>query len=247
VTRQVSGKFLGKPGGGILLVGIFLALIIMALWGPCQGQAAPVGDRVAKESAEAALVTAAAQRDFPKFLSAALKDDQGKGYGFKPGDGPSTVSLGPPIRVYGLDSSMGDKVLKSSKIADLVVPVGEWIFPVVAGPEYRTLFGVRLMGGEWKGAYLGNPVLARKLQDLRRAWHNKEGDSFRLVSCPDPRGFLFTVTTEKEENLTPLIKLPLGKGQVLAPPDDLRNLKKAKETLAGLAAYWKAAAQTQGQ
>ena len=189
MTRQVSGKFFGKPGGRILLVGIFLALIITALWGPCQGQAAPVGDRVAEESAEAALVTAAAQRDFPRLLSAALKDNKGEGYGFKPGDGPSTVSLGVPIRVYGLDSSMGDKVLKSSKIADLVVPVGEWIFPVVAGPEYRTLFGVRFMGGEWKGAYLGNPGFARRLQALRGAWDTKGSDSFLLVSCPDPARF----------------------------------------------------------
>jgi hypothetical protein len=201
--------------------------------------AAAVPDR-----SEAAL---AAHRDFPAFLSAALQDNLGRGYGFAPGDTSTTVALGAPLRVYGLDSSLRETNWEGKSIATLVTPVGEWMFPVLVGREYRTIFGVRLIEGHWRGAYLGNPSLARQVRELRIAWGGRKRDRFLLVSCPSPRGFLFALPDERPDNLTPLTVLTLHKNRALVPPINLRELAPASDTLRRLAEYWRSPEQPNSQ
>lgn len=182
----------------------------------------------------------AAQRDFPKFLTAALlkKAD----YGFKPDDTQANVSLGEPIFVYALPPEIiADLTVDGANLVSLIEPAGEWIFPVQVSNEYRTLFGVRLRGNgkEWKGSYLGNSDLAGKLQGIRLAWSAGDVDRFKLVSCVSPRAFFFISLDVPYANLTPVTMISLDSGEKMEPPSQWKEVRPAQIALEILKAYSK--------
>jgi hypothetical protein len=190
--------------------------------------------------------TAAANRDFPRFLKGAWL--QKIDFGFKAQDEQNDVSLAAPILVYSIDEEIVGKLNREEDLASAVELIGELIFPVQVKQEYRTLFGVRLHGDEWRGAYLGNPYLAASLQGIRKAWTSKDGDSFKLVSCIQPRSFFFIALHTAKPNLTPVTRVSVGKDKTLVPPADWKSVTDAKPVLEALKHFWKteAAAENRG-
>jgi len=181
---------------------------------------------------ECAAVMTAAKVDFPGFLEAAWP--QKTDFGFHKDDTMESVALVTPICVYGIDEEVSKLVRDGKSLATVVQPVGEWIFPVMAGKAYRTIFGVRLVGGKWKGVYFGNPYLAKSFGGLRKVW----GNGFRLLSSTDPRGFFFIVPENKKPNLTPMTRVVLNNGKILVPELDWHSLQKAQDVLDALDSYW---------
>ncbi len=188
----------------------------------------------------------AARRDFPKFLTAALK--RGSDYGFLPTDVAESVALAEPIPVYSLTPPTGAGLSPDGRdLYGAVAPAGEWIFPVAVSNAYRTLFGVRLRGSGWKGSYLGNPVLAANLQGIRCAWSTNGVDRFDLLSCVNPRGFFFSVPGHTPPNLTPALPVIQPPALSLSPPSDWAAVTPAHTLLASLNAYWAQQAQEEAE
>ena len=183
------------------------------------------------------LVTAAANRDFPGFLASAWS--RKVDYGFKETDEQNDVSLAEPVLVYSIDEEIVGKLNREEDLAAAVKPIGELIYPVQVKQEYRSLFGVRLRGDEWRGTYLGNPYLAASLQGIRKAWASKDGDGFKLVSCVQPRSFFFIALHANKPNLTPVTRVSLGSGKYLAPPPDWNSITPAGVVLESLKSFWK--------
>ena len=181
-------------------------------------------------------VIAVSQRDFPSFLAAAWSSKEE--YGFQPEDREGSVSLARPVRVYGIDEETAMRAGPSRDLYNELDPVGEWIFPVQVGGTYRTLFGVRLLDGKWRGTYFGNPYLAKSLQSIRHAWSSKDEDSFHLVSCVRPRSFLYIVRDGAYPNLTPVTPIALCGTNAVLPPRDWRNLKTSKDMIDVLMSVW---------
>jgi len=192
---------------------------------------------------EAAAI-AAAERDFPGYLDAAWKSKTD--YGFRTDDDQADVSLASPIPVFALrrDAITPDRAPAS--IVDILEPAGEWIFPVQAQGAYRTLFGVRLTDKGWKAVYLGNPYIAKALQELRAAWNANGADDFRLISSFHPRAFLFSVPGSAQLNLTPLTAVVDNGQQYFLPPSDLRALVPYEKTIATLFRYWEDSGEISG-
>jgi hypothetical protein len=188
--------------------------------------------------------TVAANRSFPGFLKGAWP--QKTDYGFKAEDEQNDVSLAEPILVYDIDAEIVGKLNREEDLASAVKLIGELIYPVQVKHEYRTLFGVRLRGDEWHGAYLGNPYLAVSLHGIRKAWSSKDGDRFKLVSCIQPRSFFFIVLHADKPNLTPVTRVALGGGKYLAPPPDWNSITPAGSVLESLKNFWKSDANANG-
>ncbi len=189
--------------------------------------------------------TVAANRSLPKFLKGAWP--QKTDYGFKAEDEQNDVSLAEPILVYSIDEEIVGKLNREEDLASAVELIGELIYPVQVKQEYRTLFGVRLRGNEWHGAYLGNPYLAASLQGIRKAWTSKDGDRFKLVSCIQPRSFFFIALTADKPNLTPVTRVSLAGGKYLVPPPDWNSITPAGVVLESLKSFWKSDANGIGQ
>ena len=181
-------------------------------------------------------VTKAAKVDFPDFLKAAWA--QKTDFGFHKNDTITSVVLDTPICVYGIDEEVSKLVRDGKPLASVIKPVGEWIFPVMVGTTYRTIFGMRIVADKWKGVYLGNPYLAKSFEGLRKAWGGKQGDKFKLLSSTDPRGFFFVVTGNKNPNLTPVTRVVLNDGKLLVPELDWRSLQKTHDVLEALDSHW---------
>jgi hypothetical protein len=188
--------------------------------------------------------TVAANRDFPRFLKGAWS--QKTDFGFKAEDEQNDVSLAEPILVYSIDEEIVGKLNREGDLASAVEPIGELIYPVEVKQEYRTLFGVRLRGDEWRGTYLGNPYLAASLQGIRKAWSSKDGDGFKLVSCIQPRSFFFIAMHADKPNLTPVTRIATGGGQFLVPPTDWNSTTPAGVVLESLKRFWKSDADVNG-
>lgn len=249
-----------RKGGGLilsqLLVAIFAVLIIgsllFAVWAvkASKSKQSPVSETPKSKQSPASepskqepllnvqLATSAANRDFPRFLKGAWP--QKKDYGFKVEDEQNDVSLAEPIRVYSIDGEIVAKLNRAEDLAAAVKPIGELIYPVQVKQEYRTLFGIRLRDGEWRGTYLGNPYLAASLQGIRKAWASKNGDGFKLVSCIQPRSFFFIALNTDKPNLTPVTRVAIGSGQYLVPPADWKVITPAETVLEPLKSFWKA-------
>lgn len=179
----------------------------------------------------------AAQRDFPKFLDAAF--EQKSGYGFLPDDTQESASLAEPVFIYDLNAEKARALTGDySNLAAIFEPAGEWIFPVQVAGEYRTLFGVRFFGSAWKGAYLGNPYLAKSIQGIRSAWSDKGIDRFKLISCVNPRAFFFNIPSEQEANLTPVTVIALASGERVLPPEQWCDLRPASKVMHIVQSYW---------
>ena len=189
--------------------------------------------------------TVAANKSFPRFLKGAWP--QKTDYGFKAEDEQNDVSLAEPILVYSIDEEIVGKLNREEDLASAVELIGELIYPVQVKQEYRTLFGVRLRGDEWRGTYLGNPYLAASLQGIRKAWTSKDGDGFKLVSCIQPRSFFFIVLHADKPNLTPVTRVSLGGDKYLAPPPDWSSITPAGGVLESLKSFWKSDANGIGQ
>lgn len=180
-------------------------------------------------------VKSAANRDFPSFLDAAW--GQKEDYGFETADEKKNISLGQPVCVYGLDQATVETIKNADELISNLKPVGEWIFPVCADDSYRTLYGVRLRKNEWRGSYLGNPYLAKSLQDIRKVWSKNQHDKFILVSCVQPRSFYFNATEEKL-NLTPITPITSNRCDSIQPPGDWKNITPLKVVLKSLKCFW---------
>lgn len=194
--------------------------------------------------AELSQVSAAAKKEFPKFLSAAWSSKEE--YGFRHEDKKESVSLAKPIRVYGIDEESAARTGPEHSALDVLDFVGEWIFPVQVDDQYRTLFGVRWRDGEWRGTYLGNPYLAKNLESIRRIWSFAGEDGFRLVSCVQPRSFFYTVDRAAFPNLTPMTPIALGGPNALSPPRDWRNVIASRDTIDALLQLWRQQHAEQG-
>jgi hypothetical protein len=189
--------------------------------------------------------TVAAKKSFPGFLKGAWP--QKTDYGFKAEDEQNDVSLAEPILVYSIDEEIVGKLNREEDLASAVELIGELIYPVQVKQEYRTLFGIRLRDGEWRGTYLGNPYLAASLQGIRKAWTSKKGgDGFKLVSCVQPRSFFFIVLHADKPNLTPVTRVALGSGKYIAPPPDWNSITPAGGVLESLKSFWKSDANANG-
>ncbi len=188
--------------------------------------------------------TVAANKSFPGFLKGAWS--QKTDYGFKAEDEQNDVSLADPILVYSIDEEIVGKLNREEDLASAVELAGELIYPVQVKQEYRTLFGVRLRGDEWRGTYLGNPYLAASLQGIRKAWTSKDGDGFMLVSCVQPRSFFFIAMHSGKPNLTPVTRVSLGGGKYLTPLPDWKSITPAGGVLESLKSFWKSDADANG-
>jgi hypothetical protein len=188
--------------------------------------------------------TVAANKSFPGFLKGAWS--QKTNYGFKAEDEQNDVSLAEPILVYDIDEEIVGKLNREEDLASAVKLIGELIYPVQVKQEYRTLFGVRLRGDEWRGSYLGNPYLAASLQGIRKAWSSKDGDRFKLVSCIQPRSFFFIALHADKPNLTPVTRVAAGGGKYLTPPQDWKSITPAGGVLESLKNFWKSNTDVNG-
>jgi hypothetical protein len=192
------------------------------------------------------LATAAANRDFPGFLTGAWSRKMD--YGFKATDEQNDVSLAEPVLVYSIDEKIVGNLNGGAGLVAAVKPIGELIYPVQVKQEYRSLFGVRLRSNdEWRGTYLGNPYLAASLQGIRKAWTSKDGDGFKLVSCIQPRSFFFIALNSDKPNLTPVTRVSLENGKYLAPPPDWNSITPAETVLESLKRFWKSDVNGIGQ
>jgi len=193
----------------------------------------------AAEPTESKLAQQAAERDLPRFLKAAweMKAD----FGFQPDDKSEEVKLAKPMRVYGIDEDIVRNMKDGSSLAEVLAP-GNWIFPVEVNGAYRTIFLVGLRNGHWKGFSLaGEPAFAQTLRRLRQSWSDQGQDSFRLVSCDDPRSWFFIVTSVNVPNLTPLTSLAWvspSEQKALAPPANLSSWLPAAKVISELKLFW---------
>jgi hypothetical protein len=185
---------------------------------------------------ESALIKAAVEEDFQRFIKAAWQRKES--YGFHADDRIEAVTLDRPVCVFGIDENLIENIVDVDNLVSNIRPVGEWMFPVMAHGEYRTLFGVRKHEYGWKGVYLGNPYLAHAVEKLRRAWSLDGEDSFKLVSCVSPRSFWFIVTSVSMPNLTPLTMVELGPDRKFLPPEDFSMLTPASDAASALKDYW---------
>ena len=107
----------------------------------------------------------------PKFLKGAWP--QKTDYGFKAEDEQNDVSLAEPILVYSIDEEIVGKLNREEDLASAVELIGELIYPVQVKQEYRTLFGVRLRGNEWRGLIWATPILPHRFKAFERRGHQK--------------------------------------------------------------------------
>jgi hypothetical protein len=228
----------------VVLVAGLLLLAILATAPPKKQQSRTTEHSETEQLHNVQLATLAANRDFPGFLKGAWP--QKTDYGFKAEDEQNDVSLAEPILVYSIDEEIVGKLNREEDLAAAVELIGELIYPVQVKQEYRTLFGIRLRDGKWRGTYLGNPYLAASLQGIRKAWTSKDGDGFKLVSCIQPRAFFFIALHADKPNLTPVTRVAIGE-QHFAPPTDWNSITPAGGVLESLKRFWKSDANGTGQ
>jgi hypothetical protein len=238
-----------RRDGGLVLSQLLVAILAVLIVGSLlfalraaktsKNKQSPVSESSKQEPLpNVQLATLAANRDFLRFLNGAWP--QKMDYGFKAEDEQNDVSLAEPILVYSIDEEIVGKLNREKDLAASVKPIGELIYPVQVKQEYRTLFGVRLRDGEWRGTYMGNPYLAASLQGIRKAWASKGGDGFKLVSCIQPRSFFFIALNAGKPNLTPVTRVAVGSGKYLVPPADWKVITPAETALESLRRFWKA-------
>lgn|GEM_PF-3465913 len=240
---------------GVLVAVLVAALLLVAVLTPKKEQ--PASPKLSKieqpnvpepskqEQLDIQLATAAANRDFPGFLTGAWSRKMD--YGFKATDEQNDVSLAEPVLVYSIDEKIVGNLNGVAGLVAAVKPIGELIYPVQVKQEYRSLFGVRLRSNnEWRGTYLGNPYLAASLQGIRKAWPSKDGDGFKLVSCIQPRSFFFIALNSDKPNLTPVTRVAMENGKYLAPPPDWNSITPAETVLESLKSFWKSGADVNG-
>jgi hypothetical protein len=234
---------------GVLFAVLIIGLLLVAVLTPKKAQ--PISPKLSKierpnvpepskqeQLFNIQLATAAANRDFPGFLTGAWS--RKVDYGFKATDEQNDVSLAEPVLVYSIDEKIIGNLNGVAGLVAAVKPIGELIYPVQVKQEYRSLFGVRLRSNnEWRGTYLGNPYLAASLQGIRKAWPSKDGDGFKLVSCIQPRSFFFIALNSDKPNLTPVTRVSLENGKYLAPPPDWNSITPAETVLESLKRFWK--------
>lgn len=181
------------------------------------------------------LMKQAAQTDFPKFIQAAFKNKLD--YGFKEDDSIDSISLAEPVCVWNLNKEYLQNITNIESIDQGLEPANECLFPVVINGEYRTLFAVRKKKSGWKGSYLGNPLLAKNLQDLRFFWSKDNKDLFKLVSCVFPRSFWYVLVNETTPNLTPLTEVSLN-GRTILAVKDVSSWSPSEEIMMDLKKFW---------
>lgn len=181
------------------------------------------------------LMKQSAQRDFPKFIQAALRNKSD--YGFKEEDSIDNISLVDPVCVWNLNKEYLENITNIESIDQGLEPTNECLFPVVINSEYRTLFAVRKRGSIWKGSYLGNPLLAKNLQELRSFWSKDGKDLFKLVSCVFPRSFWYVLVHETTPNLTPLTEVSLD-GESIPAIKDVSSWVSAEKMITRLKTFW---------
>lgn len=242
---------------GVLFAVLIAGLLLVAVLTPKKAQPTspelskieqpnvPASSKQEQSLYNTRLATAAANRDFPGFLTGAWSRKMD--YGFKATDEQNDVSLAKPVLVYSIDEKIVGNLNGGAGLVAAVKPIGELIYPVQVKQEYRTLFGVRLRSNnEWRGTYLGNPHLAASLQGIRKAWASKDGDGFKLVSCIQPRSFFFIALNSDKPNLTPVTRVVVGSGQYLVPPADWKVITPAETVLESLKLYWKSGVDVNG-
>jgi hypothetical protein len=147
--------------------------------------------------------------------------------GIKPEDDLNHLTLGEPFEPHFLTADSIAKFAAGDKIEDLLVPAGQYYFPVVSNGHAVCLIAVAKMAdGSWVPATMGMPELAHAWSMVTDAWPAKKGFTPLLIIVPSRLQFFFTVPQASYPNLTELrINAPLPNAMAL------QDLGKADEVI----------------
>lgn len=205
-----------------------MAVLVIGIFGMIYGDSLVRAELQGQQDQKAAIE--AGEQGLSTFLKA-ISSDTYVDYGFKDESELETATLGEPLEAFLVASQSLESYKPGQRFSSLLMPARQWMFPVLANEQARTILRVAFFQDRWQAVEIGGaPEFADRLYTLTSQASSStvlgNSPSIKLVEVQPIGGYFALVETAESKEV--LIFLHAYKGvlsdvQTLKPysPDEI--------------------------